>query len=597
MPPDRKLPSEVVQKFQQWIEQGAVATADRASADTSAAPQALAAATVHWAFQRPHAASFEALAGQGDRGSNRIDRIVAKHCAAGNLQMSAPASRPVLIRRLYYDLVGLPPSFDDVQAFAATDSPQALVQLVERLMASPRFGERWARYWLDVARFSDTKGYVFTADRNYPDAYKYRDWVIQSLNDDRPLDEFIRFQLAADQLAAGDPQQLAAMGFLTLGRRFLNNAHDIIDDRIDVTTRGLMGLTVSCARCHDHKYDPIPTEDYYSLYGVFASSREPGGAPSPLRLEDADEATTPAVLLRGQPGQRGAQVPRQFLKILAGPDRQPFQKGSGRLELAEAIASVDNPLTARVFVNRVWGHLLGRYLVDTPSDFGTRSPQPVLLELLDDLAVELMRHDWSVKWLIREIVLSSAYCQSSHSCGAAAEQDAENQLNSHANRRRLDFEAMRDSMLYVSGQLKDQPIGGPSVEISNDHPDSRRSLYAHIDRQNFPSLFRVFDVASPDTHSPKRFETTVPQQALYLLNSPFVLNCAQRLAAGTADLAPNPEERIVAIYRRVLSRLPDAWERQRASEFLATALGDSESEAWVQLGQILLVSNEFLYLD
>jgi hypothetical protein len=596
MPPDRQLPAEVVQSFQQWIQQGAVAPNDgEVSAQSHRAPSQESA--IHWAFQRPRSASF-APASPADGGSNRIDRILAKYRAVVPMLPSEPASKSVLIRRLYYDLVGLPPRFEDVQTFTAADTPQAVEQLVERLLASPRFGERWARYWLDVARFSDTKGYVFTADRNYPDAYKYRDWVIQSLNQDRPLDDFIRYQLAADHLAGDDPQQLAAMGFLTLGRRFLNNTHDIIDDRIDVTTRGLMGLTVSCARCHDHKYDPIPTEDYYSLYGVFASSREPGGEPSPLRLEDAETPTAPVVFLRGQPGQRGAQVPRQFLEVLTGPDRQPFQKGSGRLELAEAIASVNNPLTARVFVNRVWGHLFGSYLVDTPSDFGTRSSQPALAELLDDLAVELMRHEWSVKWLVREIVLSSTYGQSSASRNDVAQQDATNQLYWRVNRRRLDFEAMRDSLLYVSGQLKDQPIGGPSVEISNDQPDLRRSLYAHIDRQNFPGLFRIFDVASPDTHAPKRFETTVPQQALYLINSPFALNCAQRLAEATNHLASDPQARVQALYRRVLSRLPDDWELQRALAYLAAAASASQAQdTWVQLSQILLVSNEFFFLD
>ena len=276
-----------------------------------------------------------------------------------------------------------------------------------------------------------------------------------------PYNDFVRHQLAADQLVDEDANELAAMGFLTLGRRFLNNRHDIIDDRIDVTTRGLMGLTVTCARCHDHKYDPIPAADYYSLYGVFASSREPNDAPSPLRLIDAAEPIVPVVFLRGKPGRRGPKVPRQFLAVVAGPDREPFEHGSGRLEMADAIVANDNPLTSRVIVNRIWGHLMGNHLVVTPSDFGTRSAAPRLHRLLDDLAVDFARNEMSVKWLVRTIVTSSLYRQSSVPHDIAFERDPENALWTHAQRKRYDFETMRDALLFVSGQLDLHRIGGP----------------------------------------------------------------------------------------------------------------------------------------
>ena len=253
------------------------------------------------------------------------------------------------------------------------------------------------------------------------------------------------------------------MGYLTLGRRFLNNRHDIIDDRIDVVTRGLMALTVTCARCHDHKYDPIPTADYYSLYGVFASSDEPGGDPTALRMVDRAEPRTAFVFLRGNSQNRGPQVPRQFLEVLSGPDRQPFQHGSGRREMAEAIASRDNPLTARVLVNRVWGHLFGSYLVDTPSDFGTRSERPRLLPALDYLAVEFMEHDWSIKWLVREIVTSATYQQASLDRPTASGVDPENRTylenESAAAGFRSDARCGAASQWSAASRIHWRPVG------------------------------------------------------------------------------------------------------------------------------------------
>lgn len=612
MPPDQKLPDTVVARFTEWIAAGAPAPPDTRSPDGSPAqPSAPADAARspdqsqqgHWAFARPRRAEVPKSYHRGSGGTsttaNSVDRILARHHHERSIPVSPLADRATLLRRLSFDLVGLPPTYEAMQAFVRDPSPDAVARRVDHLLASPRFGERWARYWLDVARFADTKGYVFTEDRNYPDAYKYRDWVIDSFNRDRPYGEFVRMQLAADHESDGTAEDLAAMGFLTLGRRFLNNRHDIIDDRIDVTTRGLMGLTVTCARCHDHKYDPIPAADYYSLYGVFASSDEPGGEPSPLRLVDRDEAVKPVIFLRGQPDRRGPEVPRQFLEVVEGSDRQPFVDGSGRREMAEAIASPDNPLTARVFVNRVWGHLFGSYLVETPSDFGTRCPEPVLVELLDDLAVRFVENGESLKWLIRELVLSEAYQRSSDASPQQQMVDPANEFFARANRRRLDFEAMRDSLLTVSGQLDAGHVGGPSAEITGDTPSYRRAVYAHIDRQNFPGLFRVFDVALPDTHNPKRFQTTVPQQALYLMNSPFAQQAARELAARASSPA-QPAEFVIELYCRVLSRMPDDWEQAKAVAFLQSAesaADPSQLDAPAQLAQILLLSNEFLFLD
>ena len=353
-----------------------------------------------------------------------------------------------LYRRLYYDLIGLPPTAEELDAFAADPSDAHYEATVDRLLASPRFGERWARHWLDVARYADTKGYVFEEDRNYKQAYTYRDWVIASFNSDRPFDKFIVAQIAADQI--DDKTCAPATGFLTLGRRFLNVQPDIINDRIDVVSRGLMGLTVACARCHDHKFDPISAADYYALYGVFASATEKPREDAPPQLVDNDKPYDPVVFLRGDPGSPGPKVDRRFITILS-PDDKPvaFQHGSGRREMAEAIASRNNPLTARVWVNRVWGHLFGSGIVDTPSDFGVRGTPPTHPELLDSLACELMDDGWSTKRLIRRLVLSATYRQSSQSRAECVAVDPENKLYWRANRRRLDLESLRDSLIAV----------------------------------------------------------------------------------------------------------------------------------------------------
>jgi hypothetical protein len=392
------------------------------------------------------------------------------------------------------------------------------------------------------------------------------------------------------------------MGFLTLGRRFLNNVPDIIDDRIDVVTRGTMALTVGCARCHDHKYDPIPTQDYYSLYGVFDSSTEPKNAPSTLRLVDAPKPHNVHVFIRGNPGTRGDEAPRQFLKVLSDKNRRPFQHGSGRLELAQAIVDRNNPLTARVFVNRVWGHLFGECLVRTPSDFGTRSDPPSHPELLDYLALRFVDERWSMKKLIREIVLSRTYQQQSNDRAECSQADPENRLLWKMNRRRLDFESLRDAMLSVSGKL-DAKIGGLSVSLEARPFTNRRTLYAFIDRQNLPGMFRTFDFASPDAHSPQRFITTVPQQALFLMNGPFMLEQSEAVAGRKeVTAAAEPRRRIALLYEIVFAREPSAEESDLGLEFVSSAshaadkLPSTES-IWKLYAQVLMMDNEFAFVD
>jgi hypothetical protein len=461
-----------------------------------------------------------------------------------------------------------------------------------------------------------------------------------------------------------DKKPLAAMGFLTLGRRFLNNQQDIIDDRIDVTMRGLQGLTVACARCHDHKFDPIPTKDYYSLYGVFASSVEPaelpllgdpdkneaflaydkelkkrqgvvakykednkaelaaknrkfrdelkalekkvaewmvtgpGSPPRAMVLADAPTPRTPHVLLRGNPGTPGPQVPRQYLEVVAGNDRKPFAQGSGRLELAKAIASKDNPLTARVLVNRVWQQHFGHGIVRTPSDFGLRGDAPTHSELLDWLAATIVEQGWSIKKVHRLVLLSNTYRQSSDGDPKTTAADPENRLLGRMNRERLDFEAMRDSLLFVAGRL-DTTVGGPGVEITTTPFTTRRTVYGFIERQNLPGLFRTFDFASPDTTTARRHTTTVPQQSLFLMNSPFVVEQSKRFAARTEDVSKE-ETRIDRMHRLAFGRAAEPDDVKLGLAFLSAAKAAGNLKGltpWEQYGQVLLLSNEFAFVD
>ena len=590
---------------------------------------------------------------------NPIDAFILARLEAEGLKPSKEADRRTLIRRLSYDLAGLPPTAAETDAFLADKAPGAYERVVDRLLASPQYGERWARQWMDVARYADTKGYAFVEDRGYPNAYTYRDWLIKALNADLPYDRFVMEQLAADRLPetqGDDKAALAAMGYLTLGRRFLNQAPDIIDDRIDVTMRGLQGFTVACARCHDHKFDPIPTQDYYSLYAVFDSSnedqtpisprpiRDPWTAnnarmqatakefrelvlgqmrllrakptsdevkkvlqahreydpaegdalakilpafepsaqarlkaiqakmeglqknapPSPefaMAMTDRGDAHDGVVFKRGNPGNRGEAAPRRFLAALSKGERKSWTDGSGRLDLARSIASRDNPLTARVFVNRLWMGHVGQAIVRTPSDFGHQGEPPTHPELLDWLAADFMDHGWSIKRTHRLIVTSATYRQSSDPLPAMVAADPENRLVGRMNRRRLDLEQMRDSLTAASGRLDLKAVGGRSVDLWSRPFSPRRAVYGFVERQNLPGIFRTFDFASPDATSPRRFYTTVPQQALFFLNSPFVVEQARTLAARPEiATAKDDGQRVRRLYRLLLDRLPDSAE-------------------------------------
>ena len=675
MPPreaDRLSPQQV-ESLATWVRMGAPWPIEKASTTVATVEEVRKS---HWAF-RPVVRASPPPTRDGTWAITPIDRFLLARLEAKGLGPSPPAERRTLIRRLSFDVLGLPPSPEEVEAFVADGRPDAYERLVDAMLASPAYGERWGRHWLDVARYADTKGYVFQEERRYPYAFTYRDYVIDALNEDLPYDDFILHQLAADRLFPGpDRRPLAAMGFLTLGRRFLNNTHDIIDDRIDVVTRGLMGLTVSCARCHDHKFDPIPTRDYYSLHGIFASSSEPAELPlliqsdpaalptafeielrkrqgdldafldkakanlklppttalpqvkgkldragrnrydelqrkvdqwrvtgkgGPLRamaMLDNATPTTPHVLVRGNPGNRGQAVPRQFLEILA-PDRKAFTLGSGRLEMARAIASKDNPLTARVLVNRVWMHHFGAALVRTPGDFGTRGEAPTHPELLDWLAATFVEDDWSLKRLHRLLLLSAAYRQSSAEVPELSEVDPENRLVGRMNRRRLEFEPLRDGLLAVADRL-DRARGGPAVDIAAPPYPPRRSVYAFIERQNLPGVFRTFDLASPDVSTPQRHATTVPQQSLFLMNHPFIHDLARGVIARADVVAVKSDrERIDRLHRLLYGRPADADEVALGEAFVKE-VGPSKGNgltAWEQYAQVLMLSNEFAFVD
>ncbi len=794
MPPKGKLPQPLIDAFDTWIRLGAP---DPRTADSATVPPPPADPRSHWAFQPPRAASPPPVR-QTSWVQTPVDAFILATLESLELRPAPQADRRTLIRRATFDLHGLPPTPAEVESFVHDPGPDAYDRLLTRLLESPRYGERWGRHWLDVARYADTKGYVYDdrEDRRYVHAYPYRDWVIRAFNDDLPYDRFLQLQLAADQMD-GPPADLAAMGFLTLGRRFLGVSHEIIDDRIDVLTRGMQGLTAACARCHDHKFDPIPTRDYYSLYGVFDSSTEtlvpltPQPDPTPARqeferglaerqkkfddacqtareevarrirqrtpdyllaqltahllpsedfyeildadalnplfvrrwqaylretaktfhpifapwhtfaalpaadfgarspaawadlrassadrlnpivlahfdgdpprsmeevarrygdlfstalqepaapeptpaldearaalrrilfasdspvyppngsladthfyfeesarvnlgrlfkdietwhltaveappyagiLQDLPQPRTPRVFRRGNPANRAEEVPRQFLEIVAGPQRQPFAHGSGRLELAQAIARRDNPLTARVLVNRVWMHHFGNGLVKTASDFGTRCEPPSHPALLDYLAVWFMDHGWSLKNLHRLIMTSAVYQQSSEPIAplddASASADPENRLLRYFPRRRLDFEALRDALLAVSGNL-DLTLGGRPSDLFRAPFSHRRSVYGLIDRLAIPGPLRAFDVANPDLHIPQRHQTTVPQQALFLLNHPFVAERARALADRAAEAAP--PSRVRHLYAAAFQRPPTPAEARLALTFI-----------------------------
>ena len=623
MPPKGKLSASIISDFERWVVEGAVDPREIDSVPSSNAVKPdidWKAATSFWSFQAPrrHAPP------QGKSSPNRstwiqqpLDAFVLSRMESEGLVPNEVADRRTLLRRTYIDLIGLPPTEAEVYSFEEDESSSALEDRVEKLLASPRFGERWARVWLDVARYAEDQAHIVGDNKElfFPNAYLYRDWVVQAFNKDLPYDQFLRLQLAADFIQPDDRQDWAALGFIGLGPKYYRrNAPDVMaeewEDRVDVVTRGLLGVTVACARCHDHKYDPIPTEDYYALAGIFAGT-EMINMPLDANVESKDgHAKDPSqsmhivrdqkprdikVMIRGNVENEGALVERGTLRVLTEGKKSSFKNGSGRLELAESIASPSNPLTARVIVNRIWGQYFGRPLVGTPSNFGMLGERPSHPELLDDLAVRFMENGWSLKWLHREIVLSATYQQSSRLDDTKQQIDVANRLLWRANRRRMSVEAWRDSILFATGNGDYSSYKGSFT--ASKSTESRRTLYSSISRFQLDPLLVLFDFPDPNTHSERRSLTTTPLQKLFAMNSPFMVQQAEQLAGRLIDMNVSHDvDRIRALYGSVYSRSPDNEELRLGLVYLREGESDPKRQ-WTQYVQALLASNELLIVD
>lgn len=831
MPPNGRLPQAVIDDLRRWIEEGA-ADPRQAAADDKPAPAV--ASREHWAYRPVAIAAPPDVRDQAWPASD-IDRFILARLEAAGIKPTSDATPEALIRRLFFDLVGLPPTPEEIDEFVHDYSDDAYQRLVERLLGSPRFGERWGRHWLDVARFGESltlRGMVF------PQAWRYRDYVINAFNRDLPYDEFVRAQIAGDLLPAGTLDErrdhLAATAFLALGNVNLEEQDkaqlrmDVVDEQLDTIGKVFLAQTLGCARCHDHKFDPFPTRDYYALAGILRSTKTLEHAnvsnwlELPLPLEPADElriaqheaataalaeriaaargkapavvaaASLPGVVvddrdakqvgtwqrsqysgiyigdgylhdqnadkgtktltflpqlpepgeyevrlayttggnratnvpvtvfsadgektltinernqpslagrfvslgqfhfelngqgfviiantgtdghviadavqfipadvdpgpsaearptvtspsqqeikrledelkrlkaagpvrpkymtvveeqeigdtrvhIRGNVHQLGEPVPRGFLQVIGAAAHLP-EKQSGRRELADWLAARDNPLTARVMVNRVWHWLFAAGLVRTTDNFGATGEAPSHPELLDDLAAEFVRDGWSIKRLVRRIVLSRTYRLAAKADEQERAADPENRLLARSPRRRLDAECLRDALLAISGQLEADSGGktlrsGVSADYGYLHDERCRSVYVPVLRNALPEVFKVFDFADPSTVTGRRTQSTTPQQALFFMNDPFVLACARHAAQQSLSWhVLDDAARVERSFRVALGRPPGSAERQHTLEFIrsATESGMSDVDAWSRHWQALFASLDFRYVD
>ena len=802
MPPEGKLGDDQVAVLREWISKGAEWPKSHETKTAAGAPFRITPEhREFWSFQPVRKPALPQV-----RNSawvrTPVDAFILARIEKEGLKPGAGAPKRLLLRRVYLDLIGLPPTTAEVEAFERDTSPGALATVVDRLLASPHYGERWGRHWLDVARYTDDKLNI-VADEPYANSFRYRDWVINAFNEDMPYDLFVKAQIAGDLLPAEIRERsIAGLGFYGMSAQYQ-------EDRPDVTGKAFLGLTVGCAQCHDHKFDPIPTKDYYALLGVFQSTRlkeyplaaadavaaydaqeeeikqlkktidtfrerqarqlaeilatrivkympaawqvmgpmkrpleevaseekldsetlqrwvkylsksahehphltawqdllkTGGDLQAALRVaqdfqktvlaihkeireieeknlatlggaegnpalakvvllpyprdkyvfwselfgesrtgfssnkaarvlyyggdkidrflqgewksyiadltadlaakesdlpakypflhvvEDTDKPQNVKVHIRGNSDNLGEEAPRAFLSILSKDTPTPFTRGSGRLELAEAIANPANPLTARVMVNRIWTHHFGRGIVGTPSNFGQLGERPTHPELLDYLAARFVESRWSIKALHREMVLSATYALSSEPVPENLKTDAANRLYWRANVRRLDIEALRDSVLAVSGQL-DRSIGGPPHAIT-DECNLRRTVYSFVSRRKLDPTLAIFDFPNANDTAEQRILTDTPLQRLYLLNSGFIRNQAEKFSARLErDAGETVTERIGHAYRLAFGRDPSGDELNWASEYLASG------GTWTEYAQALLASNEFMYVN
>ncbi len=635
MPPDGKLPQSQIDLLTQWVASGALwpgSENDMSPEPEDTSPSETGVLTPdrtsHWSFQ-PMGNYEPPTVQRTEWAGTPIDRFILKAIEDAQLQPAPQTDKLTLLRRVTFDLTGLPPTLDEITSFMGDESPRAFAGVVDRLLDSPHYGERWGRHWLDVARYADAAGHE--SDFAYRLLWRYRDYVIDAFNNDLPYDQFIVEQLAGDLLPKTDDlaenlRQTIATGFLQVGPKPVSERDkdqmflEIVDEQLNATGSAFMGLTLGCARCHDHKFDPVPTLDYYSLAGIFMSTRTMAdtlpdsmwvefpmdGPDGPVPVMGVTEQPKPAnmnVYLRGNYKTKGVEAPRRFLQVIAGCDHAPIKtSGSGRLELARWIASPDHPLTARVMVNRIWQHHFGNGLVATSDNFGLQGSLPSHPELLDYLAQEFVRSGWSIKHMHRLLLNTSTY-QQAHVDNPAAEQiDPENRLLWRMPRRRLSTEEIRDSMLAISREL--DPSTGGSILLYRDGW-GRPRRYAEdkvykvanygfrIRHQYYPSFFRtrrsiylprprllesefsaLFDGPNSSLPEGKRDESTVAPQSLFFINSHFANETTRQYARHLLACEPEDTERMRLAYWQVLNRGPDADELRRDRAFLREIASD-----------------------
>ena len=724
MPPDGKLTEGEIADLTTWV---AMHAPDPRSVKTFAPRNA----NIDWEKGRdfwslkPLVAPAVPTVKATDWAANEIDRFVLARLEKQGLTPAADADKRVLIRRVSYDLIGLPPTPEAIDAFLDDESPDAYRKVIDGLLASRQYGERWGRHWLDVVRYSDTAG--DNSDFPVPQMYKYRNWVIEAFHRDLPYDQFVTEQLAGDLLGnepagtltpnlspggRGEPeggeelrqQRLIATGYIANARRFGSRVDDYpqhltIEDTLDNLGRTFLATTINCARCHNHKFDPITADDYYALYGIFHSTRypwpgieldqqqrnliplvsaeevariqkereeqreklktevdrlkqalealkdkaddDPAKKDAKKDIEIADNALSDheqaaptyelayavaesptiedvAIQLKGDPARPGLVVPRRFLEVLHGTKLAEDDRSSGRLALAKWITDPANPLTARVMANRIWQGHFGKAIAATPNDFGRQGKPPTHPELLDWLATRFIASGWSVKALHREIMLSRTYCMSSDRSAAAIAHDPGNDLLASYPRRRLDAEAIRDTLLLLGGNLDPTP-GGPhpfpeqqTWKFTQHNPfkavyeTNRRSVYLMTQRIQRHPYLAIFDGPDPSTSTPARLTSTTPLQALYLLNDPFVHAQAKGLAQRLTE-RNEPADRVELTYRLALGRPALPHEVVAGTELVsqvrerlrAEAVSDAvaNTQAWEAFCRAVFRLNEFVYVD
>ncbi len=759
MPPDKPLPDQVIADFRDWIEMGAP---DPRQSEIEAVQSTVTAADIKqgrkfWSFTKPKRSVIPEVT-DSEWTRNPVDNFISRKHQDKNLTPADDADPNSLLRRLSFDLIGLPPDSQQLSRFLedwASDPDRAVETAANEMLARPQFGERWGRHWLDVVRYAESSG--FEVNTTFPNAWRYRDYVIDSFNGDKPYDEFIREQIAGDLLPAKTDEewaeQLIATGFLAIGPKSLTERNarqfklDMVDDQIDATTRVVLGVSGACARCHDHKFDPIQQQDYYAIAGIFesmsthygtinsATNRRPSNQlilpisdPNPfdeplskqmlaelhsqlaekkqvmqdlqrarrerrqsdnsgrdlqrnfaslarttvqiasieakinsvdhsgspvsfcIGVQESDRPTNARLLVRGEFDQPAEVIERGFVQVLSRRPARIKPDSSGRRQLAEWMTDRNNPLTARVMVNRIWQHVFGTGIVQTPEDFGASGHRPTHPELLDYLAVEFMANDWSVKQLVRHLVTSRTYRMSTAYDSQNYEKDPENLFLWRADSQQLDAESLRDAMLFVSGQIElERPRAsmvaragstvvrdgrlpsfqangsngsmsmmdrqrpsrgmdrGRNVKVYDiDTMNSYRSIYLPIVRDNLPQALEVFDFAEPAMIVGVRETSNTPAQGLYLLNNEFVMSQCDRMAARLMTEAEDTDDRIRLAFRLAYGRDAKPEEFAAAEKFYEDyEVSDNfrqrrksvEQKKLASLSQAILVSAEFRHTN